>query len=83
MKLRKVGNSLGTTFSRDVLAKAQFSEGQDLEITATRGEIKIRLAKNSLLMVGLTPGEAAALVTGDLKSEDGKAAVAKVRQTML
>jgi antitoxin component of MazEF toxin-antitoxin module len=78
MKLRKIGNSLGTTFSKSLLEKAGFSGSEDLEITAATGELRIRRASGRL-MLELTPLEAEALAAGKFESKAGKSAIAKIR----
>lgn len=80
MKLRKIGNSQGTTFSRDVLNKAGFADGQELDIVASPGEIKIVPAAVEGVLVSLTVAEAKALVAGKIDSRPGLAAVNKVRR---
>ncbi len=80
MKLRKIGNSQGTTFSRDVLNKAGFVDGQELDIVASPGEIKIVPAAFDGVLVPLTVAEAKALVAGRVDSKPGMAAVSKVRR---
>jgi len=76
MKLRPIGNSLGATFSKEVLAKAGFVEGEELEVLAAHGEIRIRRVSDKLVME-LTVAEAQALATGELGSKAGRAVVAK------
>ena len=80
MKLRKIGNSQGTTFTREVLNKAGFEEGQELDILASPGEIKIVPAVVSGVTVLFTTAEAKALATGQLGSKPGEAALNKVRR---
>lgn len=80
MKLRKIGNSQGTTFSRDVLNKAGFADGQELDIVASPGEIKIVPAAVEGVLVSLTVAEARALASGKIDSRPGLAAVNKVRR---
>lgn len=80
MKLRKIGNSQGTTFSREVLNKAGFVDGQELDIVASPGEIKIVPAAFDGVLVPLTVAEAKALAAGRIESKPGLAAVNKVRR---
>jgi len=80
MKLRKIGNSQGTTFSREVLNKAGFGEGQELDVLASPGEIRIVPAIVSGVTVSFTTAEAKALATGKLDSKSGEAALNKVRR---
>lgn len=80
MKLRKIGNSQGTTFSREVLNRAGFEEGQDLDVLASPGEIRIVPAVVSGVTVSFTAAEAKALATGKLDSKSGEAALNKVRR---
>lgn len=76
-----MGNSQGTTFSRELLEVAGFEPGQDLKVTAVLGEIRLTRADN-LLNVALTEAEANAIAAGDTSSEQGKAAALKVRQAI-
>jgi antitoxin component of MazEF toxin-antitoxin module len=80
MKLRKVGNSLGTTFSREVLSRAGFTEGDELEVLVTPGEISIRPATATKVFIEFTPAEARALASGKLDSKAGESAITKVRR---
>jgi antitoxin component of MazEF toxin-antitoxin module len=80
MKLRKIGNSRGTTFSREVLNKAGFEDGQELDVLASPGEIKIVPAVVSGFTVSFTTAEAKALAAGKLDSKSGEAALNKVRR---
>lgn len=79
MKLRKIGNSLGTTFSREVLQKAGFAPDDELEVTASAGEIRLRRT-NGRLLVNLSRAEADALLACKMDSKDGLSALAKVRK---
>ena len=80
MKLRKIGNSQGTTFSRDMLNRAGFEDGQELDVLVSPGEIKIVPAVVSGVTVSFTTAEAKALATGKLDSKSGEAALSKVRR---
>ena len=80
MKLRKIGNSQGTTFSREVLNRAGFEEGQELDVLASPGEIRIVPAVVSGVTVSFTTAEAKALAIGKLDSKSGEAALNKVRR---
>ncbi|GGZ00672.1 hypothetical protein ACFFTM_09530 [Pseudoduganella plicata] len=80
MKLRKIGNSQGTTFSRDTLNRAGFEDGQELDVLVSPGEIKIVPAVVSGVTVSFTTAEAKALATGKLDSKSGEAALNKVRR---
>ena len=80
MKLRKIGNSQGTTFSRDMLNRAGFEDGQELDVLVSPGEIKIIPAVVSGVTVSFTTAEAKALATGELDSKFGEAALKKVRR---
>lgn len=82
MKLRKIGNSLGTTFSRDLLNRAGFEDGQELDIIASPGKIEIVPAVVQGVTVLLTTAEAKALAAGNLNSTSGEAALNKVRQML-
>lgn len=78
MKLRKVGNSLGTTFSKDLLTTAGFEDDEELEVVATPGELRITRLSNRMTL-DLTPDEASALATGNLTSKPGKSVLAKAK----
>lgn len=80
MKLRKVGNSLGATFSREALSQAGFTVGQELEVIAKHGEIKIRPASASTFLVGFTADEVKALAAREWNSKPGESALSKVRE---
>lgn len=79
MKLRKIGNSLGTTFSRDLLERAGIDEGQRLEVSAKPGEITIRPSVRTGIIVEFTPSEAKALAAGKLDTKAGESALNKLR----
>jgi putative addiction module antidote len=79
-KLRKIGNSLGTTFSQELLAKAGLSEGDELDIVASNGEIRIRALTN--IVVEFSEHEAKALANGDFSSKHGDAALTKIRRAL-
>lgn len=81
MKLRKIGNSLGTTFDKPTLAKAGFSEDDSLVVTSAPGEIKIRRA-GGRQMLDLNEAEIKALAAGDVSSKAGKAVSAKARKLL-
>lgn len=80
MKLRKIGNSQGTTFSRDMLNKAGFADGQELDVLVSSGEIKIVPAVVSGVTVSFTTAEAKALAASKLDSKSGEAALNKLRR---
>lgn len=79
MKLRKIGNSLGTTFSKEVLQKAGFTAEDQLEVVVATGEISLRRAKGGIV-VEFSKAEAGALTSGKLESKAGISALAKVRK---
>lgn len=81
MKLRKIGNSLGTTFDKATLARAGFGENDELVVTSTVGEIKIRHAGGRQVL-DLAEPEIRAVATGDLSGKAGKAVVAKARKLL-
>lgn len=81
IKLRKIGNSLGTTFSKILLEKAGFSGNEELEITAVPGELRIRCASGQLLLE-ITPAEAEALADGKIESKAGKSVMVKIRRLL-
>lgn len=76
-KLRRIGNSLGTTFSKELLQQAGFSGDEELQITAAPGEIRIRSATK--ILVELSRAEADALATGNLASKPAAAALNKIQ----
>lgn len=75
--LRRVGNSLGLTFTKDVLAVAGFSEGQELHLSVATGEI--RIFGDPMIGIELSTAEAMALIEGKQDSDAGKSAVLKLR----
>lgn len=79
MKLRKIGNSLGTTFNRELLERAGIGEGQELDVIAKPGEITIRPATRIGVVVEFTALEAKALVAGKFDTKAGESALNKVR----
>jgi len=81
MKLRKIGNSLGTTFDKPTLAKAGFSELDSLVVTSAPGEIRIRRAGGRQTLE-LSETEIKALATGDVNSKAGKAVSMKARKLL-
>lgn len=81
MKLRKVGNSLGLTFPKDVLNKAGITGDDELEVSVVRGEIVLRKAKGGAV-VEFNKAEAAALAAGEFESKAGKSALDKVRKVV-
>jgi antitoxin component of MazEF toxin-antitoxin module len=81
-RLRQIGNSQGVTFSRELLQTAGFEAGQDLQIIAVPGEIRVTRA-DDLVNVALTETEAKAIAAGDTTSEPGKTAADKVRQALV
>lgn len=81
MKLRKIGNSLGTTFDKPTLARAGFSEEDALVVTSTAGEIRIRRAGGRQTLE-LSEAEIKAVASGDTTSKAGKAVAAKARKLL-
>lgn len=81
MKLRKIGNSLGTTFDKATLARAGFGEDDELVVTSTSGEIKIRRA-GGRQAIDLSEAEIRALAAGDATSKAGRAVAAKARKLL-
>jgi antitoxin component of MazEF toxin-antitoxin module len=79
-KLRKIGNSNGTTFSQEILNAAGFKPGQLLDMMVSPGEIKIVPAVESGVMVVFTADEAQAVATGQLDTQAGLSALNKVRK---
>lgn len=81
MKLRKIGNSLGTTFSREVLQKAGLDGDEELEIFVSRGEITLRKAKGGI-SVEFSKVEADALAAGKFDTKAAMAGLEKVRKAV-
>lgn len=79
MKLRKVGNSLGLTFSKEILQKAGLTGDEELEVTASRGEILLRKTKGGLT-VEFSKAEATALAGRKFETKAGESALEKVRK---
>lgn len=72
---------MGTTFSKEVLNAAGFSEVDELSVQATPGEIRIKHDSGKLVF-DLTVSEAKALADGNLESKAGAAALAKVKRLL-
>lgn len=81
MKLRKIGNSLGTTFDKATLARAGFGESDALIVSSTAGEIKIRRVGGRQVL-DLSEAEVKAVASGDTTSKAGKAVAAKARKLL-
>jgi hypothetical protein len=79
MKLRKIGNSLGAIFTRDLLALAGFDTDHDLQITAEPGAIHIR-SNSPKVVVAFTSREAEALVLGQNDTKAGISAIRKIQR---
>lgn len=79
LKLRKIGNSVGTTFNQDLLRKAGFTEADELEATASAGEIRLRRADGRLTL-DLNKAEVTALADGNMSSKAGLSVLAKARK---
>ena len=79
-KLRRIGNSYGTTFSQEVLNAAGLKKEQDLELRVSPGEIRIVPAVASGVTVMLTADEAQAIAASELDSEAGRAALDKIKK---
>jgi antitoxin component of MazEF toxin-antitoxin module len=78
MRLRRIGNSLGTTFTKLALQDAGFTEDDELIVSAVPGEIRITKAAGDLLLE-ISPLEAEALASGRLRTRIGRSAVAKLK----
>ena len=76
MKLRRIGNSLGTTFSRETLAAAHIGPDDELEIVAVAGEIRIKKAKPTILLE-LSKDEVALLSEVDKSGKEWRAIIKK------
>lgn len=59
-----------------------FEDGQELDVLASPGEIKIVPAVVNGVTVSFTTAEAKALATGKLDSKSGEAALNKVRRVI-
>lgn len=81
MKLRKVGNSLGATFTKALLTTAGFEVDEELEVVAAPGELRIKSLKNRMTL-DLSSEEAMALATGNLTSKPGKSVVTKAKNLL-
>lgn len=79
MKLRKVGNSLGTTFSKDMLSVAGFTEEDDLEVIAAPGELRITKPVTGVSLE-LSLAEAKAIAQGKMDSPEVAGVVEKARR---
>ena len=81
MKLRRIGNSVGTTFSREVLAAAHIDPSEELEIVAVAGEIRIKKANPSVLL-DLSKEEVALLASVDAGGREWRSIVKKALAAM-
>ena len=81
MKLRRIGNSLGTTFSRELLQKAGLTGDEELEIVTAHGEITLRKSRSGV-PVEFSEAEAQALASGEYDTEAGQSALDKVRKAV-
>lgn len=79
MKLRPIGNSVGTVFSKDVLQRSGLAEGDELVADVAPGEIRLRRAGNSL-MLPITEDEAKAIAGGKPGGKVWNSVVAKARK---
>lgn len=80
-KLRRIGHGFGTTFRQEILDKAGLVGGEELEILAMPGEIRLRRT-DGRIHVELTPAEAAALIKGETETRAAKRAIAKVSKAV-
>lgn len=78
MKLRRIGNSLGTTFSKELLQQVGLAENDELAMMVVDGELRIRRAPKSDIME-LSGPEITALAAGDLASEIGRQLQARAK----
>lgn len=79
MKLRRIGNSLGTTFSREILQKAGLTGDEEIEVIVGNGEIKLRRTSERVV-VEFTKAEAAALAATQSETKAAESALNKVRK---
>lgn len=77
IKLRRVGNSLGTTFSRELLTSAGLVGDEDFEVVTSLGEIRLRRVSPAVV-VELSVDEAGALVAGEVGTKAAKSAREKL-----
>jgi hypothetical protein len=76
-----MGNSLGTTFSKELLMRAGITAEHNLEVTATHGELCIKRVSDQLLLK-LTPAEVKAVAEGKFNSKAGESAVEKAKRLL-
>lgn len=50
MKLRRVGSATGLTLRKDLLDASGLAEGDEVEVTAAPGEIRIRRASREVFL---------------------------------
>jgi len=81
MKLRKIGNSLGTTFSRELLQRAGLTGDEELEVITANGEITLRKSRSGV-PVEFSRTEAQALACGKYDTKAGQSALDKVRKAV-
>ena len=81
MKLRRIGNSIGTTFTKEALQQAGFSESDEVVLSASPGEIRIKRASGRQVLE-LSLAEIKALAAGSIDSKAGQTACAKARKLL-
>lgn len=79
MKLRRIGNSLGTTFSKETLQKAGLTGDEEFEVVVGNGEIKLRRTSERVV-VEFTKAEAVALAATQSETKAAESALNKVRK---
>ena len=82
LKLRRIGNSLGTTFSKEVLHQAGLTGDEPLTLVIRPGEIRLCRTEPHVA-VAFTPAEAAALAAGERNTPAALAAQAKLQRHLL
>lgn len=79
MKLRPIGNSVGTVFSKDVLQRSGLAEGDELVADVAPGEIRLRRA-GAALMLPVTEGEAREIASGTTSKKTWASVAARARR---
>jgi antitoxin component of MazEF toxin-antitoxin module len=81
LKLRRIGNSVGLTISKETLSRAGFDNDEKIALFVAPGEIRLRSASDRHRL-DLSQSEIKALVGGDLDGKDGKALIAKAKSLL-
>lgn len=81
LKLRRIGNSVGLTFSKETLARAGFDDDEKIALFVVPGEIRLRSGSDRHRL-DLSQSEIKALASGELGGKEGKAVLAKAKSLL-